>query len=51
LPSTIARELTINPFLRCSEPRVAASARAHGAPSNQPVAVFTALREWKNQFR
>jgi hydroxyacylglutathione hydrolase len=51
LPSTIRRELRINPFLRCSEPEVIASARAHGAPSAEPVAVFAALREWKNQFR
>ena len=51
LPSTIARELTINPFLRCGQAEVAASARAHGAASNEPAAVFAALREWKNQFR
>lgn len=51
LPSTIERERQINPFLRCEEPAVAASAGAHGASSNDPVAVFAALREWKNQFR
>ena len=51
LPSTIARELTINPFLRCGQAEVAASARAHGAASSEPAAVFAALREWKNQFR
>lgn len=51
LPSTIARELTINPFLRCTEAPVVASAQAHGAPTTEPVAVFAALREWKNQFR
>lgn len=51
LPSTIGHELRINPFLRCGVPEVAASARARGAPSDDPVAVFTALREWKNQFR
>jgi hydroxyacylglutathione hydrolase len=51
LPSTIARELTINPFLRCAESPVVANARAHGALSSEPVAVFAALREWKNQFR
>ncbi len=51
LPSTIARELTINPFLRCAESPVVANARAHGAASSEPVAVFAALREWKNQFR
>jgi hydroxyacylglutathione hydrolase len=51
LPSTIERELRINPFLRCDVAEVAASARAHGAAGSQPVAVFAALREWKNQFR
>lgn len=51
LPSTIERERQINPFLRCDERAVAASAGAHGASSNEPVAVIAALREWKNQFR
>ena len=51
LPSTIERERQINPFLRCEERAVATSAGAHGAGSNDPVAVFAALREWKNQFR
>lgn len=51
LPSSIERERQINPFLRCEERAVAASAQAHGARSTEPVAVFAALREWKNQFR
>ena len=51
LPSTIELERQINPFLRCEERAVAASAQAHGAESTEPVAVFAALREWKNQFR
>lgn len=51
LPSTIEIERLINPFLRCQERAVAATAQAHGASSNDPVAVFAALREWKNQFR
>ncbi len=51
LPSTLAMELQINPFLRCTEPAVAASARAQGAGSGDPVEVFAALREWKNRFR
>ncbi len=51
LPSTIGHELRINPFLRCGVAEVAASARAHGAASNEPAAVFATLREWKNQFR
>lgn len=51
LPSTIALERRINPFLRCSEPAVVAAARAQGAANDEPVAVFAALREWKNRFR
>ncbi len=51
LPSTIGRELQINPFLRCDQPAVVATAMAHGAPNPAPVAVFGALREWKNHFR
>lgn len=51
LPSNIALEREINPFLRCREPAVAAAARTQGAMSAEPVAVFAALREWKNRFR
>lgn len=51
LPSSIARERQVNPFLRCDAPAVAKSARAHGADSDEPVAVLTALRQWKNDFR
>jgi hydroxyacylglutathione hydrolase len=50
LPSTIATELAVNPYLRVREPDVVASARAHGAASNDPAAVLAALREWKNTF-
>jgi hydroxyacylglutathione hydrolase len=51
LPSNMALEREINPFLRCREPAVAAAARTQGAESAEPVAVFAALREWKNRFR
>ena len=51
LPASIARERQVNPFLRCDAPAVAKSARAHGADSDEPVAVLTALRQWKNDFR
>ena len=50
LPSTMILEKQTNPFLRCSEPEVVASARMHGARSDDPVEVFAALREWKNRF-
>lgn len=52
LPSTIALEMGINPFLRTRQPAVAQAARDHaGADPADPVAVFAALRQWKNEFR
>jgi hydroxyacylglutathione hydrolase len=51
LPSTLALELQINPFLRSREPAVVAAARAQGAASAAPVDVLAAVREWKNHFR
>jgi len=51
LPSTIELERKINPFLRCSEPGVVASAREHGAAGDDPVSVFAALRKWKDGFK
>ncbi len=52
LPSTLAQELLINPFLRARNAEVAASARQQN-PATQPdeLGVFTTLREWKNHFR
>lgn len=51
LPSRLALELEINPFLRCEVPAVKAAALAHGAANDDAVPVLAALREWKNQFR
>ncbi len=51
LPSSIALELQINPFLRCTAPEVVATARARGATADDEVSVFAALREWKNNYR
>jgi hydroxyacylglutathione hydrolase len=49
LPSTIAEELATNPFLRCTEPEVVASAERHaGRALKNPVEVFAEIREWKN---
>ena len=50
LPSTIATERAVNPFLRAREPEVVASALAHGASSPAATDIFAALREWKNTF-
>jgi hydroxyacylglutathione hydrolase len=51
LPSQLLLEQAINPFLRCSQPSVRAAARSRGAASDDPIAVFTAIRAWKNEFR
>ena len=52
LPSSIAQERAINPFLRCAIPAVAQAAR-HYDPQTQtqdPVSVLATLRRWKNEF-
>ncbi len=53
LPSTIALENSVNPFLRTRLAAVAQTARQHDAAADpaDPVAVFAALRQWKNEFR
>ncbi len=50
LPSTIGRERQINPFLRTRSPGVVAQAVARHASPQDEVAVFAAIREWKNNF-
>ena len=50
LPSTLATELEINPFLRTDKASVIRSAVNQGASSTSAVAVFAQLREWKNNF-
>ena len=52
LPTSLALECRINPFLRTAEPAVMRAATAHAPGSgSDPVAVFATLREWKNVFR
>ncbi|HSD61932.1 MAG TPA: hydroxyacylglutathione hydrolase [Burkholderiales bacterium] len=52
LPSTIALERATNPFLRCNDAEVIASAERHaGRRLGDGVSVFAALRDWKNGFR
>lgn len=50
LPSSMALELQINPFLRSHLPSVAGQVRAHGPRGTHTDSVFAALREWKNTF-
>jgi hydroxyacylglutathione hydrolase len=51
LPSSIALERDINPFLRSRLPAVAQAVRAVEPSARDDTAVFAALREWKNKFK
>ena len=51
LPSPLALERRINPFLRSREPAVVAALAEREPQANDEVARFAALREWKNGFR
>jgi hydroxyacylglutathione hydrolase len=52
LPSTMALEIRVNPFLRCDDPVVVRAAENHaGKTLVGSAAVFGALRAWKDQFR
>ena len=50
VPSTLALEKATNPFLRCHVPELVAAARRRGAATADPVAVFAALRAWRDEF-
>jgi hydroxyacylglutathione hydrolase len=50
LPSTIGRELQINPFLRSDQAEVVRTAQRLDPTATNAVAVFTAIRQWKNNF-
>ena len=52
LPSTLALEAAVNPFLRCATPAVqAAASRQAGHAVADPVEAFATLRAWKDGFR
>jgi hydroxyacylglutathione hydrolase len=52
IPSSIGLEKATNPFLRVHEPEIIANVMAHQRlEPPEPVAVFAALREWKNTFK
>ena len=51
LPTSIAVERRINPFLRTREAAVQSAVQAWRHTANDEVAVFASLREWKNEFR
>lgn len=49
IPTTIRQEKWINPFLRCQEPSVMKAVSARTDELTE-LSVFSALREWKNEF-
>jgi hydroxyacylglutathione hydrolase len=55
LPAQLGQELQINPFLRARHPDVRHAVAQHAGLSaleqTDDVAVFAALREWKNDFK
>jgi hydroxyacylglutathione hydrolase len=52
VPSTLALEHSVNPFLRCTSDTVKQAAEAHtGHTLDSNVAVFAAIRAWKDGFR
>jgi len=52
VPSTMIVERETNPFLRFREPQIADRLISAGhLSSREPIAVFAALREWKNSYR
>lgn len=54
IPSTIALERAINPFLRATQARILNSIKDHFSDQNlsqlDELASFTLLRQWKNNF-
>ncbi|CAG9172122.1 Hydroxyacylglutathione hydrolase [Cupriavidus laharis] len=51
VPSTIALEREVNPFLRSREPAVRAAVQAQGGNVAGDAKAFGALRGWKDNFR
>lgn len=50
VPSTLLMEKETNPFLRCSEPDVVAAAKQRNPKADDPLSVFSTIREWKDGF-
>ncbi|MFI5446187.1 hydroxyacylglutathione hydrolase [Polaromonas sp. UC242_47] len=51
LPTTVAQELLINPFLRTRQATVMAAAQHFDPAAHDDNTVFAAIRQWKNQFK
>lgn len=51
LPSTLSVERQINPFLRTRERTVKQAVQDWQTSADDEIAVFAALRQWKNEFK
>lgn len=51
LPTSIARERLINPFLRTRQAAVRAAAHHFDPAVHDDISIFAAIRQWKNQFK
>ncbi len=51
LPTRMAQELQINPFLRTRQTTIMAAARRFDASARNDETVFAAIRQWKNEFK
>ena len=51
LPSNLAIERLTNPFLRCNQTDVVTTIQQYQAGcGKEPLAIFTAMRAWKDHF-
>ena len=50
VPFTIALEKSTNPFIRCTSPELIQTLLCRGLVDTSELAVFTALREWRDRF-
>lgn len=51
VPTTVAHERAVNPFLRSREPSVRRAVQGQGGDIGNDAAAFGALRGWKDSFR
>ena len=51
LPTSIAQDLLVNPFLRTRQATIMQAARHFDASARDETTVFAAIRQWKNQFK
>jgi hydroxyacylglutathione hydrolase len=50
VPFTLALEKATNPFLRCADANLIRTLQKHGLSDTGELAVFAALRAWRNNF-